>query len=89
MPAPETCSVDQLLRLIGTPRATLVLDVCGADTACPGLAPQAAGLRAVSPGLSRYISRSDAAMGARVARCRRARVAQDETATGPRRGTRA
>lgn len=46
MPAPDACSIDQLSRLIGTPRAPLVLDVRdAADTAAdPRRIPAAEGI---------------------------------------------
>src|SRR5712691_9074189 len=50
----ERCSFDTMLKLFGLESepslARLALIVRGADTARPDLAPEAAGLRAVSPG---------------------------------------
>ena len=56
MPQPNQISPAQLFRLIGTPEGPVVLDVLivrGADADRHDLAPQVAGLLAISVGLSR------------------------------------
>jgi rhodanese-related sulfurtransferase len=65
----ERCSFDTMLRLFGLEAepslARLALIVRGADTARPDLAPEAAGLHAVSLGLSALAGDDDHAMIAR------------------------
>ena len=59
----ERCSFDTMLKLFGleceTSLARLALIVRGADTARPDLAPEAAGLHAISLGLSRLAGDDD------------------------------
>ena len=86
----DTCTFDTLLDELGLdapPLRQLALVVRGADTARPDLAPEAAGLLAVSLGLSRMhrddLAQLDAAMPVYDAFYRWCRDATDETHNWP------